>query len=105
MLMTTSDTLPGHEIAETIGIVSANSVRARHVGRDIMAGFKNITGGEVGTYRDLLTQSRHEALERLQEAARDLGADAIVTVRITSAEVMAGMAEILTYGTAVKLRR
>jgi uncharacterized protein YbjQ (UPF0145 family) len=104
MILTTSDTIPGREIGETLGLVSANSVRARNIGRDLLAGFKNITGGEVGAYRELLTQSRTEALKRLEEAAEELGADAVVTVRITSAEVMQGVAEILAYGTAVRLR-
>jgi uncharacterized protein YbjQ (UPF0145 family) len=104
MILTTSDTIPGREIGETLGLVSANSVRARNIGRDLLAGFKNITGGEVGAYRELLTQWRTEALKRLEEAAEELGADAVVTVRITSAEVMQGVAEILAYGTAVRLR-
>lgn len=104
MLMTTSDSIPGREIAETLGMVSANSVRARNVGRDFMAGLKNLTGGEISGYRDLLTKSRDEAMERLQASAAEMGADAIVAVRLSSAEVMQGVAEILAYGTAVKLR-
>ena len=104
MLMTTSESVPGHEVAETLGLVTANSVRARNIGRDILAGLKNITGGEIGAYRQLLVESREQALEQLEEQARALGADAIVAVRLSTAEVMQGAAEILAYGTAVKLR-
>jgi uncharacterized protein YbjQ (UPF0145 family) len=104
MLMTTSESVPGHEIAETLGLVTANSVRARNIGRDILASLKNITGGEIGAYRQLLVESREQALEQLEEQARGLGADAIVALRLSTAEVMQGAAEILAYGTAVKLR-
>ena len=92
MIMTTSDTVPGREIGETVGLVTANTVRARHVGRDILAGLKNIVGGEIGAYRELLIESREEALERLAADATGRGAS-----------VTQGAAEILVYGTAVKL--
>lgn len=104
MLMTTSDSVPGREIAETLGLVTANSVRARNIGRDILATLKNITGGQIGAYRQLLVESRQEALDRLTGEAEALGADAIVTLRLSTAAVMQGAAEILVYGTAVKLR-
>ena len=104
MLMSTSDTIPGREITETLGLVTANAVRARNIGRDILAGLKNITGGEIGAYRQLLIESREEAIERLTEEAQALGADAIVATRMATASVMSGAAEILVYGTAVKLR-
>ncbi len=104
MLMSTSDTIPGREIAETLGLVTANAVRARNIGRDILAGLKNITGGEIGAYRQLLIESREQALERLTAEAEALGADALVAVRMATASVMSGAAEILVYGTAVKLR-
>ena len=104
MLMSTSDTIPGREIAETLGLVTANAVRARNIGRDILAGLKNITGGEIGAYRQLLIESREQALERLTAEAEALGADALVAIRMTTASVMSGVAEILVYGTAVKLR-
>jgi len=104
MLMTTTDAAPGREIVETLGLVSANAVRARNIGRDILAGLKNITGGEIGAYRELLLESRNEALQRLEEEARALGADAVVGLRMATAEVMQGAAEILVYGTAVRLR-
>ncbi len=103
MIMTTSDMVPGREIAETTGLVTANAVRARHVGRDILAGLKNIVGGEIGAYRQLLVESRAQALSRLEEEAAEQGADAVVALRIATASVAAGAAEILVYGTAVKL--
>ena len=104
MLMTTSETVAGREIAETLGVVTANSVRARNIGRDILAGLKNITGGEIGAYRQLLVESREQALAQLEAEAVALGADAVVALRLSTAEVMQGAAEILAYGTAVKLR-
>ena len=104
MRMTPSDSVPGREIAETLGLVTANSVRARNIGRDILAGLKNITGGQIGAYRQLLVESREEAIERLTSEAEALGADAIVALRLSTAAVMQGAAEILVYGTAVKLR-
>ena len=103
IIITTSDQVPGREIGETIGLVTANAVRARHVGRDILAGLKNIIGGEIGAYRQLLIESRREALDRLEEEATKQGADAIVALRMATASVAAGAAEILVYGTAVKL--
>jgi uncharacterized protein YbjQ (UPF0145 family) len=103
MLMTTSDTIPGREIGETLGLVTANAVRARHIGRDVLAGLKNIVGGEIGAYRQLLLESREEALSRLEEAATAQGADAVVALRMATASVASGAAEILVYGTAVKL--
>ena len=104
MLMTTSDSVPGREVAETLGLVTANSVRARNIGRDILAGIKNLTGGEIGAYRQLLVESREQALAQIEAEAEALGADAIVALRLSTAEVMQGAAEILVYGTAVKLR-
>ena len=104
MLMTTSDEVPGREIAEALGLVTANSVRARNIGRDILASLKNITGGEIGAYRQLLVESREQALAQLTSEAEALGADAVVALRLSTAEVMQGAAEILAYGTAVKLR-
>ncbi|MCA9822535.1 MAG: heavy metal-binding domain-containing protein [Dehalococcoidia bacterium] len=104
MIITTSDNVPGREIAETLGLVTENSVRARNVGRDVLAGLKNLTGGEIGAYRQLLNESRQEVIERLTAQAEAMGADAIVALRLSTAAVMQGAAEILAYGTAVKLR-
>ena len=103
MLVTTSDAIPGREIAETIGLVTASSVRARHVGRDILAGLKNLVGGEIGAYQQLLIESREQALAALEADAERQGADAIVALRMATASVAQGAAEVLVYGTAVRL--
>jgi uncharacterized protein YbjQ (UPF0145 family) len=103
MLVTTSDDVPGREIAGTIGLVTANAVRARHLGRDILAGLKNLVGGEIGAYQQLMMESRAEALGRLRTEAEAQGADAIVALRMTTASVMQGASEVLVYGTAVTL--
>ncbi len=104
MLVTTSDDVPGREIAETLGLVTANTVRSRNVGRDILASLKTITGGEIHTYTQLLTESRGQALSQLEAKAAAEGADAIIALRMTTSSVMQGASEILVYGTAVKLR-
>ena len=103
MLITTSDSIPGREITETVGLVTANAVRARHVGRDILAGLKNLVGGEIGAYQQLLIESREQALGVLEANAERQGADAIVALRMATASVAQGAAEVLVYGTAVKL--
>lgn len=102
--MTTSETVAGREIAETLGVVTANSVRARNLGRDILAGLRSVVGGPIEAYRQLLSESREEALARLNAEARAVGADAIVSLRMSTSSVMQGAAEVLAYGTAVKLR-
>ena len=104
MLKVTSDTVPGREIEETFGVVVANAVRARHVGRDILAGLKNIVGGEIGAYQQLLMESREQAITRLEADATALGADAIVAMRMATSSITQGASEVLVYGTAVKLR-
>ncbi len=103
MIMTTTDTIPGREISQTIGLVTANAVRARHVGRDVLAGLKNLVGGEITAYQELLERSRAQALGELQKKAEEQGADAVVGLRLTTASVAQGAAEVLAFGTAVKL--
>ena len=103
MIITTADSLPERTVTETLGLVSANAVRARNIGRDILAGLKNIVGGEIGAYRQLLLESRAEAMGRLENEAAELGADAIIAFRMATSSVAQGAAEILVYGTAVKL--
>ncbi len=103
MIVTTTETLPDKTITEVIGIARGSTVRARNIGRDIFAGLKNIVGGEIEEYTKLLAHSREQALERMEDDARRLGADAIVNVRLTSSMVMQGTSEIVAYGTAVKL--
>ena len=104
MLMTTADEFPDREIETTIGMVVANAVRARHVGRDILAGLKNLVGGEIGAYQHLLMESRNEAIQRLEDQATGMGADAIVAMRMATSSIAQGASEVLVYGTAVKLR-
>ena len=103
MILSTTDSIPGKEISEILGIARGSTVRARNVGRDIFAGLKNIIGGEISEYTQLQAESREQALQRLVEDAERLGADAVVNIRLTTAMIMQGTAEILAYGTAVKL--
>ena len=100
----TSETIAGREIAETLGIARGNTIRARHVGTDIIASLRNLVGGEVSEYTKLMGEAREQALDRMLANARDMGADAVVTVRITTSMIAQGAAEILAYGTAVKLK-
>ncbi len=103
MHLSNIETIPGKTIVAHYGIVSGSTVRAKHAGRDIMAGFKNIFGGELKAYTELLSESREEALLRMQEQARSLGANAIVNVRFSTSSVAAGAAELYVYGTAVSV--
>ena len=105
MLITTQDNFADHEIAETLGIVRGNTIRARHVGRDIMASLRTIVGGEITEYTKMLAESREQAIDRIIAAAESKGADAIVCLRFTTSSVMQGAAELLAYGTAVKLKK
>ncbi len=104
MLMTNTETIPGREILEVLDIVRGSTVRARHVGHDFMAGLKTIVGGEIEEYTRLMADAREQAIDRMIADAERLGADAIINVRFSTAMVMAGSAEILAYGTAVRLR-
>ncbi len=104
MILTTTDTIPGKKIKEILGIVKGNTIRARHIGSDILAGFRQIVGGEIKGYTKMITEAREEAFKRMEEEAEKLKADAVVNVRFVTAEVMQGAAEILVYGTAVKFK-
>ena len=103
MIITSTDTIPNKQITEILGIARGSTVRARNIGRDIFAGLKNIVGGEIEEYTKLQAESREQAMQRMIEDAEKLGADAIVNVRLATSMVMQGAAEILAYGTAVKL--
>lgn len=103
MITNTTDFVTGQEIKETLGLVRGNTIRAKHIGRDIMAGLKSIVGGEIKGYTEALKEAREEALTRMIKEAENLNADAIIGVRFATSQVMAGAAEILCYGTAVKL--
>lgn len=104
MLITTQDTFADHEIAETIGLVRGNTIRARHVGKDILAGLRNLVGGEITEYTKMLAEAREQAMDRMIERAQERGANGIVGVRFVTSTVMQGAAELLAYGTAVKLK-
>ena len=103
MIVVNTETVPGYEIVEMKGIVQGNTVRAKHAGRDIAAGFKNLVGGELKGYTELLTESRREAVERMIAQAQELGGNAVVNVRFSTSAVTAGAAELYAYGTAVVL--
>lgn len=103
MILSTTDNLPGRVIVETIGMVRGNTVRSRHLGRDISASFKRLVGGEIEEYTKLLAEAREQALDRMLAEARARGADAVVGMRFTSSEISDGAAEFVAYGTAVKL--
>ncbi len=103
MIITNIETIPNREIVDHFGVVSGSTVRAKHVGRDMMAGIKNIFGGELEGYTELLNESREEAMDRMIRQAKSLGANAILNVRFSTSSVAAGAAELYVYGTAVKI--
>lgn len=103
MEFVTTETVPGREIHETLGIARGNTVKARNVGRDITQSIRNITGGELGAYSELLTEARDEALERMAEDARSMDADAVVNIRLESSQIAKSGSEVIAYGTAVRL--
>ncbi|NMC60341.1 MAG: YbjQ family protein [Candidatus Methanofastidiosa archaeon] len=104
MIITTTDYIPGKEIDKIIGVVSGNSIRAKHIGKDIVAGLRTIVGGEISEYTEMLSESRREALQRMMEDANSVSADAVINIRYSTSAVMTGAAEMLAYGTAVKLK-
>jgi uncharacterized protein YbjQ (UPF0145 family) len=104
MIITTTSAVPENEISEILGIARGSTVRARNIGRDIFAGLKNIVGGEIEEYTKLQAQSREQAMQRMVKDAERLGADAVINVRFGTSMVMQGAAEMLAYGTAVKLK-
>ena len=104
MQIVTTETVPKREIQEALGLVSANSVRSRNVGRDILAGIKSLFGGEIHAYTRLMTETREQVLTKLEASAEAMGADAIVGTRMMSSDVGQNMAEVYMYGTAVKLK-
>ncbi len=103
MLITNTEIIPGKTITQFHGLVSGSTVRAKHVGRDFMAGLKNIFGGELKGYTELLSESRKEAMERMTAQAKQMGANAVINVRFSTSSVASGAAELYVYGTAVTL--
>ena len=104
MLITTQDEFVDHEIVDTLGLVRGNTIRARHIGKDILAMLRMLVGGEITEYTKMLAESREQAIDRMVREASGMNADAIVAMRFTTSPVMQGSAELLAYGTAVKLR-
>lgn len=105
MLLTTQDQFADYEITATLGLVKGNTIRARHVGKDILAGLRTLVGGEITEYTKMLAESREQALDRLIADAKRFKADGVVCLRFTTAPVMQGSAELLAYGTAVALKK
>jgi len=103
MILLSIDNIPGKEITSVIGLVRGNTVRAGHLGKDITAVFKNFVGGEINDYTKLMAEAREQALDRLREEAKAMGADAVVGLRFSTASISPGAAEIVVYGTAVKI--
>lgn len=101
MLVTNIEILPGKRVAKHLGLVQGSTVRAKHAGKDIMASFKNLFGGELGSYTELLQESRDEAIERMTQQAEAIGANAVINIRFSTSAIAAGASEILAYGTAV----
>ena len=101
MIFATCDEVPGRKIIKTLGLVRGNTIRARHIGHDIMAKLRNVVGGEITDYTKMIAEAREQALDRMAAEAEKLGANAVVAIRFGTAEMMASAAEILAYGTAV----
>jgi len=101
MILTNLETVPGKTIVEHYGLVQGNTIRAKHIGRDFMAGLKNIFGGELKGYTELLSESRKEAVDRMKQQATAMGANAVVNIRFSTSSIAAGAAELYAYGTAV----
>lgn len=105
MIVTTTENVAQYKVESVLGLVRGNTVMSRNIGVDITASFKNLIGGEIKGYQDLLIKSRELAIERMVDEAEKLGADAVIMMRLTTSEIMSGTAEILAYGTAVKLTK
>lgn len=101
MILSTTFSVPGHAVTSNHGLVRGNTIRARHLGRDIVAGFRNVVGGEITDYTKMLAEAREQAIDRMIEEARAVGANAVIGVRFTTSSVMQSASEILAYGTAV----
>lgn len=104
MILSNTDFVPNREVTEILGTVRGNTVQAKHIGKDIVAGFRQIVGGEIKEYTEMLAEAREISLKRMEEKAEKMGADAVINIRFMTSAIMANAAEILAYGTAVKLR-
>ncbi len=103
IIITTTDSVPGYKVAQILGVAKGNTVRARNIGRDIGAGLKNLVGGEIKTYTEMVSNARDEAFNRMINQAIEMGAHAVINVRFMTSMIMQGASEMLAYGTAVKL--
>ena len=103
MIIANTDNIPGKSIKSSLGLVRGNTIRARHIGKDIIAGLRGIVGGEIVEYTKLIAEAREQAIDRMISEAEKLNADAVINVRFTTSVIMGGAAELLAYGTAVKL--
>ena len=104
MILSNTDFIPNREVTEILGTVRGNTVQAKHIGKDIVAGFRQIVGGEIKEYTEMLAEAREISLKRMEEKAEKMGADAVINIRFMTSAIMTNAAEILAYGTAVKLR-
>ena len=104
IIVTTMNEIPGKKVSQILGVAKGNTIRARHIGRDVLAGLKNVVGGEIKSYTEMTTKAREEAFNRMVNEAIEMKADAIISMRYSTAMVMQGAAEMLAYGTAVKLK-
>ena len=105
MILVTTETVSGYTVTETLGIVIGNTIRARHIGKDIRAALRSIVGGEIKEYTGMLSESREQSIQRMKERAKELGADGILGVRFQTSMIIQSTAELLVYGTAVKLSK
>ncbi len=103
MIIVNTDFVPGYCVRESLGLVRGSTIRAKHLGKDLLAAMRSIVGGEIKEYTEMLIESRSESMRRMQAQAEKLGADAVINVRFVTSQVMSGAAELLAYGTAVKL--
>ena len=105
MIVVTTETVPGHEVSEALGVVRGSTIRTKHIGKDLVAGLRTLVGGEIKEYTEMLVEARNESTNRMVAQAQKIGADAVINVRFVTSQVMSGAAELLAYGTAVKLSK
>ena len=105
MIVVNTEFIPGYEVTETIGLVRGSTIRSKHIGKDILAGLRTLVGGEIKEYTEMLIEARNESMRRMEAQAVSIDADAVINVRFVTSQVMSGAAELLAYGTAVKLRQ
>jgi uncharacterized protein YbjQ (UPF0145 family) len=105
MIVVTTESIPGYRVTESIGVVRGSTIRTKHIGKDFIAGLRTLVGGEIKEYTEMLVEARNESTNRMVDQAERLGADAVINVRFVTSQVMSGAAELLAYGTAVKITR